>query len=95
LASTTGSGPSAAFIKEDENPWVFGAVVNNIWSLGGPPGSGDRTNQRLLNPFISYHFAEGWSVGSSPNNINDQLDQLREQTDRPGGRRLCQGDSAR
>ena len=62
-----GSGPSAAFIKEDESPWVFGAVDNNIWSFGGPPGSSDRTNQLLLNPFLSYHFAEGWSVGSSPN----------------------------
>jgi len=62
-----GSGPSAAFIKEDESPWVFGAVANNIWSFGGPPGSSDRTNQLLLNPFVSYHFAEGWSASSSPN----------------------------
>jgi hypothetical protein len=62
-----GSGPSAAFIKEDESPWVFGAVANNIWSFGGPPGSSDRTNQLLLNPIVSYHFAEGWSIGSSPN----------------------------
>jgi hypothetical protein len=62
-----GSGPSAAFIKEDESPWVFGAVVNNIWSFGGPPGSTDRTNQLLLNPIVSYHFGDGWSVGSSPN----------------------------
>jgi hypothetical protein len=62
-----GSGPSAAFIKEDQSPWVFGAVVNNIWSFGGPPGSSDRTNQLLLNPILSYHFADGWSVGSSPN----------------------------
>jgi hypothetical protein len=57
-----GSGPSAAFIKQDETPWVYGAVVNNIWSFGGPGG----TNQLFLNPFVNYHFAEGWSVGSSP-----------------------------
>ena len=62
-----GSGPSAAFVKEDESPWVLGAVVNNIWSFGGPPHGTDRTNQLLLNPFVSYHFEEGWSVGSSPN----------------------------
>ena len=35
--------------------------------LGGPPGSSDRTNQLLLNPFVSYHFGDGWSVGASPN----------------------------
>jgi len=62
-----GTGPSAAFLKQDESPLVFGAVVNNIWSLGGPPGSSDRTNQLLFNPIVTYHFAEGWSVGSSPN----------------------------
>ena len=56
-----------AFIKEDESPWVLGAVANNIWSIGSPPGNSDRTNQLLLNPIVSYHFAEGWSVGSSPN----------------------------
>jgi hypothetical protein len=66
-----GSGPSAAFVFEDlhkdTSRWEFGAVVNNIWSFGGPPGSSDRTNQLLLNPFISYHLADGWSVSSSPN----------------------------
>ena len=61
-----GSGPSVAFIKLDESPWVFGAVVNNIWTFGGPPGSTDRTNQLFLNPLMYYHFADGWSVGSSP-----------------------------
>jgi hypothetical protein len=66
-AKKWGSGPSAAFIKIDESPLVFGAVANNIWSIGSPPGDSDRTNQLLLNPFLSYHFAAGWSIGSSPN----------------------------
>ena len=35
--------------------------------MGGPPRSSDRTNQLLINPFASYHFAEGWSLGTSPN----------------------------
>jgi hypothetical protein len=61
-----GSGPSVAFLHKDESPWVFGAVVNNIWSLGGPPYSSDRTNQLFLNPIVNYHFGDGWSVGSSP-----------------------------
>jgi hypothetical protein len=63
-----GSGPSVAFVKKnDDSPWVFGSVVNNIWSFGGPPQSSDRTNSLLVNPFISYHFGDGWSIGSSPN----------------------------
>jgi hypothetical protein len=40
----------------------IGAVVNNIWSFGGPGG----TNQLFLNPFLHYHFADGWAVDSSP-----------------------------
>jgi hypothetical protein len=63
-----GSGPSVAFVRKNgESPWVFGSVVNNIWSFGGPPQSSDRTNSLLMNPFISYHFGDGWSIGSSPN----------------------------
>jgi hypothetical protein len=62
-----GSGPSVAFLKKDAGPWVWGAVVNNIWSFGGPPNSSDRTNSLLLNPVVSYHFSNGWSIGTSPN----------------------------
>jgi hypothetical protein len=63
-----GAGPSVAFFRKTaSSPWIFGAVVNNIWSFGGPPQSSDRTNSLLVNPFASYHFGDGWSVGSSPN----------------------------
>jgi hypothetical protein len=63
-----GSGPSVAFFRKNgDSPWVFGSVVNNIWSFGGPPQGSDRTNSLLVNPFISYHFGDGWSIGSSPN----------------------------
>ena len=62
-----GLGPSVALLQKDAGPWVLGTVINNIWSLGGPPGSGDRTDSLLINPFISYHFGDGWSIGSSPN----------------------------
>lgn len=61
-----GSGPSVAFLHQDASPWVFGAVVNNIWSFGGPTTGSDRTNQLFLNPIVNYHFGDGWSVGSSP-----------------------------
>lgn len=62
-----GTGPSIAFIKQDESPWVFGAVVNNIWSIGDASESANKTNEMLLNPLLSFHFGDGWSIGSSPN----------------------------
>ena len=68
-----GSGPSVAFVKKNESPFVFGAVVNNIWTFGGQPGSSDRTNSLLLNPFASYHFNDGWAVSTSPNITADWI----------------------
>jgi hypothetical protein len=67
-----GSGPSVTFLHTNESPGVFGAVVNNIWSFSGPPCSSDRTNQVLLNPIVSYHFGDGWSVGSSSFDLEPQ-----------------------
>jgi hypothetical protein len=61
-----GSGPSLGFVKKDESPWVFGAVINNIWSFGGPPAGSNRTNELLVNPILSFHFGNGWSLSSSP-----------------------------
>jgi len=80
-----GSGPSVAFFKKDESPWVFGAVVNNIWSFGGPPHGGDKTNSLLLNPFVSYHFGDGWSVGSSPTITANWLSEAGQQWTVPIG----------
>jgi hypothetical protein len=81
--SKRGSGPSAAFLHKDEGRWEFGAVANNIWSFGGPPGA----NQLFLNPFASYHFGDGWSVGSSPE-ITTNWITSGEEWDRPSRRRL-------
>ena len=61
-----GTGPSAAFIKRDQSPWVLGLLINNIWSFGNSPKNSDRINTLLVNPVFSYHFGDGWSVGSSP-----------------------------
>jgi hypothetical protein len=80
-----GSGPSVAFLKKDESPWVWGVVVNNVWSIGGPPQSSDKTNSFLLNPFFSYHFSDGWSVGSSPNITANWLSRGGQQWTLPIG----------
>jgi hypothetical protein len=80
-----GTGPSVAFVKKDQSPWQWGVVVNNIWSFGGPPSSNDQTNSFLLNPFVSYHFDGGWSVGSSPNITADWLAKSGQQWKLPVG----------
>jgi hypothetical protein len=80
-----GSGPSLAFLRKDAGPWVWGVVVNNIWSFGGPSHSSERTNSFLLNPVITYHFDNGWSVGSSPNITANWLSKNGQQWTVPIG----------
>jgi hypothetical protein len=64
-ATRFGSGPSVAFMHQDAGPWVYGLVANNIWTFGRATGS-NATNEMLLNPFLSYHFRDGWAVSTSP-----------------------------
>ena len=50
-----------------QGPWVYGGLFNNVFSFGGTSGrSGTRYSTFLLQPFMHYNFAEGWSVGTVP-----------------------------
>lgn len=59
-----GAGPSAVGLVMD-GPWVYGALINNIWSFAG---DSDRpaVNQMTLQPFVNYNFKDGWYVSASP-----------------------------
>lgn len=61
-----GAGPTAVVVKM-AGPIVAGALVNNVFSLGGTSGPfGTRYNLFTLQPFFNYNFDEGWYVGTSP-----------------------------
>jgi hypothetical protein len=48
-------------------PWVYGLLVNNVFSLGGTSGpAGTHYSFMTINPFINYNFGGGWFVGTSP-----------------------------
>ena len=72
MSSTTfgsniwGMGPAAVIVRTS-HPWVYGTLVNNVFSLGGTskPG-GTRYSVMTVNPFVNYNFGEGWFVGSVP-----------------------------
>jgi hypothetical protein len=70
-SSVWGAGPSAVVVKLD-GPWVWGGLINNVWSLGGHDGptgkasGGTRYNLMTMQPFLNYNFGEGWYVTSSP-----------------------------
>jgi hypothetical protein len=58
------AGPSVVALKM-EGPWVYGALVQNLWSYAG---DSDRAhvNEFLLQPFINYNLPDGWYLSSSP-----------------------------
>jgi hypothetical protein len=59
-----GAGP-AAVVVDTTGPWVFGALVSNVWSFAGDSQRMD-VNQFLLQPFVNYNLANGWYLTSSP-----------------------------
>lgn len=53
-----GLGPTAVALHMSKgSPWVYGALVNNVWDVGG---ESDRpnVNQMLLQPFVNYNFPD-------------------------------------
>jgi hypothetical protein len=57
-------GP-AGVVLTMRGPWVFGALVNQQWSVAG---DSDRrsVSQMLIQPFVNYNLPHGWYLTSSP-----------------------------
>jgi hypothetical protein len=56
-------GP-AGVVLTMQGHWVFGALMNNQWSVAG---WGDKpVNSMLLQPFINYNLPDGWYLTSAP-----------------------------
>jgi hypothetical protein len=56
-------GPAAVGLMM-KGPWVFGALMNNQWSVAGW-GDG-HVNQFLLQPFVNYNLPDHWYLVSAP-----------------------------
>jgi hypothetical protein len=61
-----GLGPTAVALHlQKGDPWVFGALANNVWSLSND-GRGGSYSNFLLQPFVNYNFPEGFYLTSAP-----------------------------
>jgi len=58
------AGAGAVALRMD-GPWVYGALVNNIWSFAGDDDRAD-VNQMLIQPFVNYNLGRGLAIGSVP-----------------------------
>jgi hypothetical protein len=50
---------------EHGDPWVYGVLVNNIWSLTDS-GTGGSYNNATIQPFLNFNFPGGLYLTSSP-----------------------------
>ncbi|SBT08559.1 conserved exported hypothetical protein [Candidatus Accumulibacter aalborgensis] len=61
-----GLGPSVVVLHlEKGDPWVYGVLVNNIWSLSSNKQGGSYNNG-LMQPFVNYNFDSGFYITSAP-----------------------------
>jgi len=61
-----GLGASAVALKMSKgSPWVYGALVNNVWSVGGSDNDPNYSNF-LIQPFLNYNFPGGFYLSSAP-----------------------------
>jgi hypothetical protein len=61
-----GMGASAVVLKlEKGNPWVYGLLVNNVWSLSSSKRGGAYSNG-IIQPFVNYNFPAGFYLTSAP-----------------------------
>jgi hypothetical protein len=47
------------------DPWVYGVLANNIWSLTSDKRGG-AYNNGLIQPFVNYNFPDGCCLTSAP-----------------------------
>lgn len=60
-----GLGPTFVVLHLDpKSPWVYGVLVNNVWSVGG--SSGSAYNSFLVQPFLNYNLPGGTYLTTSP-----------------------------
>ncbi len=61
-----GLGPTAVVLHlKHGDPWVYGVLVNNIWSLTSSE-QGGAYNNGLVQPFLNYNFSDGAYLTSGP-----------------------------
>lgn len=60
-----GLGPTAVALRlKKGSPWVYGLLINNIWSLGN--SDAPSYNNGLIQPFLNYNFKGGTYLTSAP-----------------------------
>jgi len=65
LGSDKWSAGVAALVLTMPGKWVFGALVQNMWSYAGPSDEPD-VNKFVFQYFVNYNLSNGWYLTSTP-----------------------------
>jgi hypothetical protein len=81
-----GLGPSFVVLHLDKgSPWVYGVLVNNIWSVGTRQDAA-AYNNGLIQPFINYNLPDGAYLTTAPiMTVNWKADSSNQWTVPLGG----------
>jgi hypothetical protein len=61
-----GLGPTAVVLRmKHGDPWVYGVLVNNVWSVSGSTSDPSYSNF-LMQPFLNYNLPGGLYLTSAP-----------------------------
>jgi hypothetical protein len=61
-----GLGPTFVVLHlEAGSPWVYGVLLNNVWSVGSSRSSRSYNNG-LMQPFVNYNLGHGTYLVSAP-----------------------------
>jgi hypothetical protein len=61
-----GLGPTGVVLHLSHgDPWVYGVLINNVWSLSSNQAGGKYSNF-LMQPFVNYNFPQGFYLSSAP-----------------------------
>ena len=67
------------------DPWVYGVLANNVWSLGSSSDA-PSYNNGLIQPFLNYNFPTGFYLTSGPQiTVNWKADSGQQWTIPLGG----------
>lgn len=56
-----GAGVGGVMLKID-GPWLYGALVNHVWSIGDAGPTQIQYSTTTIQPFINYNFKGGWAL---------------------------------
>ena len=80
-----GLGPSVVVLHlEKGDPWVYGVLANNIWSVSSD-NQGGSYNNGLIQPFVNYNFSSFYLTSAPIANVNWNAESGQQWTVPLGG----------